>query len=136
VQSGRGLGGWSAGLAPAWRWTDRIVHAVYIPALLAVAYGFLLFAGQGPKDATFSSLAGVTALFRSSPAIILACWTHYLVFDLFVGAWVARDARRLGVRHVFVVPSLVLTLLVGPLGLLSWLVIRVAARKRLSLVEA
>ncbi|MCA9606244.1 MAG: DUF4281 domain-containing protein, partial [Myxococcales bacterium] len=65
----------------------------------------------------------------------IACWLHYLIFDLFVGAWEVRDAERLGLSHLFVVPSLVLTLMFGPVGLMSWLAVRAIAKRRFALVE-
>jgi Domain of unknown function (DUF4281) len=124
-------------LAPRWKWTQRIVHSIFIPALLAVAYGALLVtSAPGPEGASFTSLEGVSALFRGQPAMILACWTHYLVFDLFVGAWEARDAQRLGISHWFVVPCLFLTLMYGPMGLLAWMLVRTIARQRVTLVES
>jgi hypothetical protein len=51
----------------------------------------------------------------------LAGWTHYLAFDLFVGAWILRESLRLDVE---VRPYLVLTLLAGPLGLGAFLLRR------------
>lgn len=122
--------------APRWKWTDRIVHSAVIPVLLAIAYGVLLFGDKpGPQGAHFFSLEGVMRIFTTERTVI-ACWLHYLIGDLFVGAWEVRDARRLQLPHWWVVPSLVLTLAFGPLGLASWLVIRAAARRRLSLIEA
>ena len=55
---------------------------------------------------------------------LLAGWVHYLVFDLFVGSWEVSDARRLGIPHLFVVPCLILTFLLGPCGLLLYLAVR------------
>ena len=49
---------------------------------------------------------------------------HYLVFDLFIGAWQTRDAARHGIPHGLVVPCLVLTFLLGPIGLLLYLALR------------
>jgi hypothetical protein len=48
----------------------------------------------------------------------------YLAFDLFIGGWEIRDARRRGIPHVLIVPALVLTFLFGPAGLLLYLSIR------------
>jgi hypothetical protein len=122
-------------VAPRWKWTDKIVHSAVIPVLLAVAYAVLLFGDKpGPQGAHFFTLEGVMRIF-TTPRTVIACWLHYLIGDLFLGAWEVRDARRLGVAHPWVVPSLVLTLLFGPIGLASWLVIRAAARRKLSLVE-
>jgi hypothetical protein len=55
---------------------------------------------------------------------LLAGWTHYLAFDLFIGGWEVRDAQRRGISHLLVVPALILTFLVGPAGLLLYLAIR------------
>jgi hypothetical protein len=65
----------------------------------------------------------VSALF-SNPWVLLAGWTHYLAFDLFIGGWEVRDAQRRGIPHLFIVPALVLTFLFGPAGLLLYLAIR------------
>jgi hypothetical protein len=115
-------------VAPAWRGTQILVHSVAIPVVLGLTYTWLLstavFGGHGgPAGASFFSLHGVAALF-SSPLALTAGWIHYLVFDLFVGAWEARDARRRGISHLLVIPCLVVTLLVGPVGLLLYVVLR------------
>jgi hypothetical protein len=68
---------------------------------------------------------------------LLAGWTHYLAFDLFIGGWEVRDAQRRGVPHLFIVPALVLTFLLGPAGLLLYLATRwFASRKRSPAVPA
>ncbi len=107
---------------PRARWASRVVPFL-MPSLLAVAYVALLFATMGRTDGGFSSLAGVRALFENDWAL-LAGWAHYLAFDLFVGAWEARDAQRRGIPHLFVVPALVLTFFFGPAGLLLYLATR------------
>ena len=63
------------------------------------------------------------ALF-DNPWALLAGWTHYLAFDLFIGGWEVRDAQRRGIPHLLIVPALVLTFLLGPAGLLLYLAIR------------
>ncbi len=60
-------------------------------------------------------------------------WVHYLVFDLFIGAWISRDSRLNGIAHLKTVPALVLTLFLGPIGLLTYLVIRLLHLKRLTI---
>jgi len=123
-------------VAPGWDWTDRIVHRVWIPVFLGLVYAWALFTGPPPPEgAGFGSLAAVTLLF-SSPGAVLAGWVHYLVFDLFIGAWQARDARRRGISHLWLAPCLVATLMVGPLGLLLYLTVRFALTRSVSLVEA
>lgn len=123
-------------LAPRWRWTYRLVHSP-LPALLLVpAYAWLLFFGDdpGPQGASFWSLAGVMQIF-TTPRTVIACWIHYLVFDLFVGAWIARDARRLGIPHLASLPALASTLFFGPIGYLVHLALRYAWKRRATLDE-
>lgn len=120
-------------VAPRWRFTQLAVHAVLMPVLLGAAYLWLVatgaFTGPGvPEGASFMSLQGLQLLFTYPPAVV-AGWIHYLVFDLFVGAWEARDAQRRGVPHWALVPCLVLTFLLGPIGLLLYLGVRVALGK-------
>jgi Mn2+/Fe2+ NRAMP family transporter len=73
--------------------------------------------------------------FFTSPVAATAGWIHYLVFDLFVGAWQVRDAQRRGITHLAVIPCLVLTLLAGPVGLLLYLALRTGMRRGGFLLE-
>jgi hypothetical protein len=107
---------------PRVRWSTTVVPMV-IPVLLAVTYVALVVATLPWSEGGFSSLAGVRALF-DNPWALLAGWTHYLAFDLFIGGWEVRDAQRRGIPHLLVIPALVLTFLFGPVGLLLYLAIR------------
>lgn len=124
------LPGWLLlALAPNSSWTRRIVHSLLYPAVLGSlysVYALTSFLGAAaPEGGGFDSLVGVVTLF-AVPQLAFVGWVHYLVFDLFVGAWEARDARRRGIPHLLLVPCLVLTLMLGPLGLLLYLAIRFA----------
>ena len=61
----------------------------------------------------------------------MAGWIHYLAFDLFIGAWEVRDARRLGVPHMVVVPCLFFTLMAGPVGLALYFAMRAGTRREI-----
>lgn len=114
---------------PRSRWT-RIVAAYAVPAALGIVYLTLLVMNTPPEGAGFASLAQVERLF-SSQWLLLAGWVHYLAFDLFIGAWEVRDATRLNIPHLLVIPCLVLTFLVGPVGLLLYFIIRLAVVRKL-----
>jgi Domain of unknown function (DUF4281) len=125
-------------LAPRWAVTRALCHMPWVPLALAVVYAVYavpgFFPGRGPDGGGFGSLSEVMILF-TSPTAVLAGWVHYLVFDLFVGAWESRDAERLGISHWMVAPCLALTLLLGPLGLACYLTLRWVIKRRLSLQE-
>lgn len=118
-------------VAPRWKGTDLLVHSMAVPVVIGLTYAWLIarsFMGEGAAGAGFFSLAGVMAFF-TSPVAATAGWIHYLVFDLFIGAWEARDARRRGIAHLAVIPCLIVTLLFGPIGLLLYLAMRALLRK-------
>jgi len=109
-------------LAPRWRVTHAVVHSGALPLGLAAAYAVLIgshYLGPQAGRGGFDSLAHVAALF-DDPWALLAGWVHYLCFDLTVGAWEARDARRRSLPHWLLVPCLLLTFLFGPVGLLLY----------------
>lgn len=106
------------------------VAGLVVPALFSVAYSALILVNWADAPGGFGSLADVMLLF-TVPAVALAGWLHFLAFDLLVGAWEVRTARREGIPHLLVVPCLALTFLFGPLGYILFQFIR-AARKMTS----
>lgn len=101
----------------------RLVAGVGIPLAIAVVYTVLIALSFGRSEGGFGSLSEVARLFQN-PALLLAGWVHYLAFDLFIGGWEARDAQHHGVPHLLVVPCLLLTFMLGPIGLLLYFAIR------------
>lgn len=117
------LVGWAAlALAPL---APHRAAGLAIPTVLGVGYAALILAFWSGAPGGFDSLSDVMLLF-TDPRIALAGWVHYLAFDLFVGAWQVRTARREGIAHLLVLPCLALTLLFGPMGLLLFLGLRLA----------
>lgn len=120
--------GWAGlALAPGVAVLRDLIIRVLIPAVIAVAYLYLLFSAAAPEGAGFGSLAEVKALF-SVDALLLAGWIHYLAFDLFIGTWEVSDSRREGIHHLLVIPCLFATLMVGPAGLLLYFVVKYGHR--------
>lgn len=93
----------------------------WVPVLLCVAYATFLahYWGSTPGGG-FQSLGAVQILF-TSPGILLAGWTHYLAFDLFVGRWMVDDASSAGRSRIPLVLALPTTFLFGPVGVLLYL---------------
>ena len=121
--------------APSWSWTTRIAHSIWIPALLAVLYlVVLLTSGPPPEGGSFFTLQGLV-IFFSRPQLVLLGWIHFLAFDLFVGAWEARDAKRNEIPHAWLVPCLLCTYMLGPVGLLLYFGVRGTLRRTAGLAE-
>ena len=106
---------------------DRIA-GLYWPLALSAGYCVALYLGFGTTGGSFETLPGVRQLF-SGDWTLLAGWVHYLAFDLFIGAWIARDANASGVSRWFLIPVLPLTFLFGPVGFLLFHVFKAAFAK-------
>ena len=124
------MAGWLLLLLSPWipTWSDRIAGTV-LPMLLSIGYLVLFLL---PSDTTggYGSLADIMELFTYEQAM-LAGWVHYLAFDLFIGAWICRQARADGIRFAFVLPCLPLVFLFGPIGYLAFQPVIAARRFRL-----
>ncbi len=119
------LPAWGALLfRPGWRFGREVFAPFITPAVMASLYLVLIVAGAvDPGEGSFGSLAELGQLF-SNPRGLLTGWTHYLVTDVFIGAWALRESQRLGIRHRTMVPVLLLLLMLLPIGLLLYFAIR------------
>lgn len=118
--------------APKARLTHTLVHSWAYPMVLGCVYmaGLIgtVFFGLEAKGAGFSNIIAVRQIFASDLGLLVG-WTHYLVFDLFIGAWEARDAARRHIPHFILIPCLLLTFIFGPVGLCLYLVLRRTSKK-------
>lgn len=103
--------------------TAQLIAGVAVPLVLSAVYLILIFLYFRGAEGGFGSLADVATLFQKRE-LLLAGWIHYLAFDLFIGAWETRDAQRHGLPHLVVIPCLVMTFMLGPIGLLFYFAIR------------
>ena len=116
--------------------TNRVVHSALYPVAFGLFYAVALVMGilfgQAAEGTGFSTISGVSAIF-DHPNGVLIGWSHYLVFDLFVGAWIGRDAAKLSIPHLITVPCLLGAFLFGPTGLLLYAVLRLLLRNKWTL---
>jgi hypothetical protein len=108
-----------------------LLSGVIIPLVLSGGYFLLIGQHFQGAEGGFGSLADVATLFQK-PELLLAGWIHYLAFDLFIGAWEVRDAQKNGLPHLVVIPCLVMTFMLGPIGLLFYYAIRTAKLRTVS----
>ena len=120
---------------PTWQFTRWLAQSAIVPVYLAVLYAvgvFGVFLELGPGImADFGTSDGVLGVLRVE-SVALVAWIHILVFDQVIAHLIYRD----NMTHRFVpLPLqsviLVLTLMVGPLGFLTYWVFRVGRSRRL-----
>jgi hypothetical protein len=116
-------------ISPFWLQTDKLLIGIVI-TLLCLVYAWLIFGNFNFSDMSkFGTLDGVMELFTGK-AIVTAGWVHYLAFDLMTGLWIKRNSLRYGIPHALVIPCLLLTFMLGPIGLLLYLAIRSIKQKQ------
>ncbi|MFE5548753.1 ABA4-like family protein [Streptomyces sp. NPDC056534] len=111
--------------APAWRITERVAASPLTVLPLLVVWAVLAApvapelwtAVSSPDLDTFRDLM---SLANGAGAI----WAQVIAWDLLLGQWMYREARRLAVPPLLMAPLLVLTILLSPLGLPLFLVVR------------
>jgi hypothetical protein len=111
------------------------VAGIFLPLILAAMYLYFIAMHIRGAEGGFGSLADVATLFQTRE-LLLAGWIHYLCFDLFIGGWEVRDSQRHGIPHLVVIPCLIMTFMLGPIGLLFYFVIRSAKLRNLTVSEA
>jgi hypothetical protein len=110
---------------PGWRVTGRVIASPWIAAPAAALYLVLVLPGlPGVLGAVSSPSLEAIAPMLGTPEGATVAWVHFLVFDLFVGRWVYLDARARGMTPWLTSPLLFLTLMLGPAGLLGYLLAR------------
>ena len=105
------------------------------PLGLSALYLVLILFFFGKAEGGFDSLDNVQRLF-TSPWAALAGWVHYLAFDLFVGAWIARQHMEAGLPRWPLIAILPLTFLFGPIGFVAFEVSRLLLSPSTCTVEA
>lgn len=112
-------------LFPRWSWTVRVIESPLIAAPVLVIYAVLVVPALGDvlPAVVSPTLAGMRELLGTADGTA-AVWAHMIAFDLFVGRWTWLDGRERRVPPLLMAPVLVLTILLGPLGLAAYLAVR------------
>tara|TARA_S200000501_G_scaffold370092_1_gene410642 strand:+ start:496 stop:999 length:504 start_codon:yes stop_codon:yes gene_type:complete len=71
----------------------------------------------------------------SDKTFLIMFWIHFISINLFTGGWIVRDSQKFSVNKVLLVIPLIITYLVGPLGLLIYWFIRIFHAKSLNLYD-
>jgi len=62
-------------------------------------------------------------------------WTHFLAINLFCGAWILKDSKKLYMSKFLVFFPILMTYFLGPLGIFLYWILRIFFAKRISLFD-
>ena len=108
--------------------------------LLSGAYIFVLYKSFiGSYDfltnfELYLSISNLSNLF-SNNLFLMLFWIHFIAINLFVGGWIVKDSQKFYINKILVSFPLIITYLIGPLGLFIYWLIRIFYAKSINLYE-
>jgi len=108
--------------------------------LLSGAYIFVLYKSFiGSYDfltnfELYLSISNLSNLF-SNNLFLMLFWIHFISINLFVGGWIVKDSQKFYINKILVSFPLIITYLIGPLGLFIYWLIRIFYAKSINLYE-
>ncbi len=82
----------------------------------------------------YLGLYNLSSLFENEAFLILF-WSHFLAINLFCGAWIVKDSQKYFINKFIVGFPLLITYLIGPLGIFVYWVIRIFYAKKINLFD-
>ena len=125
---------------PQSNFTKYFVTSIFPIILLGGSYIFVLYKAYLNAydfDSNFElylSISNLSNLFTSKTFLILF-WIHFVSINLFVGGWIVRDSQKLLIGKILVAIPLIITYLIGPLGIFIYWLIRIFYAKSINLYD-
>ncbi len=117
-----------------------VATSIFPILILSGVYVFMIYKSYLNSydfDGNFSLYLGldyISELF-SNNTFLMMFWIHFISINLFVGGWIVKDSQKIFVNKFLVGFSLIITYLIGPIGLLIYWLIRIFHTKSLSLYD-
>jgi hypothetical protein len=116
------------------------VTSIFPFFILSGVYIFILYKSYligYDFDGNFSLYLGLSELSRlfEDHLYIMIFWTHFIAINLFIGGWIVKDSQKFSINKVLIALPLIVTYLIGPIGLFLYWIIRIFYAKRISLYE-
>ena len=82
----------------------------------------------------YLGLNEISNLFENQSFLILF-WVHFLAINLFCGGWIVKDSQMFCINKFLMFLPLVITYLIGPIGIFIYWLIRIFYAKRINLYD-
>ena len=116
------------------------VTSIFPILLLSGAYIFMLYKSYLSSYeflANFDlylSISNLSNLF-SNETFLMLFWIHFVSINLFTGGWIVKDSQKFGINKIILFLPLLITYLIGPLGILVYWIVRIFYAKRINLYD-
>ena len=116
------------------------VTSIFPILILSGSYVFILYKSYlNSYDFVnnFSLYLGIDRLsdLFTDRSYLMMFWIHFISINLFTGGWIVRDSQKLSINKILVSIPLVITYLIGPIGLFFYWLIRIFYTKSINLYD-
>ena len=66
---------------------------------------------------------------------LMMFWIHFITINLFTGGWIVRDSQKFYINRILLSIPLIITYLIGPIGLLFYWLLRIFYAKNINLYD-
>ena len=116
------------------------VTSIFPIFILSGVYIFILYKSYlssydfGNNFSLYLGINNLSELFTDKSYLVMF-WVHFISINLFVGGWIVKDSQRLIINKFLIAVPLIMTYLIGPIGLLVYWLIRIFYAKNINLYE-
>ena len=116
------------------------ITSVFPLFILSLTYSYLLYiAYMNNYDflqnfTLYFGLNEISNLFENK-SFLIAFWVHFLAMNLFCGGWMVNDSQMFRIKKFLVALPLIITYLIGPIGIVIYWIIRIFYAKRINLYD-
>ena len=116
------------------------VTSIFPILLLSIAYIFMIYKSYLSSYEflnnfdLYLNISNLSNLFSNETFLILF-WIHFISINLFTGGWIVKVSQKFGINKIILFLPLIITYLIGPLGLLIYWLIRIFYAKSISLYD-
>ena len=106
--------------------------------LLSGAYIFILYTSYltsydfAGNFKLYLGLESLSELFTNN-FYIMFFWIHFIAINLFTGGWIVKDSQKFSINKILLSVPLIVTYLIGPLGLFMYWLIKIFHAKSINL---
>ncbi len=116
------------------------VTSIFPILILSGSYVFILYKSYLNSYDFINNFSLYLGIDRLSDLFIdrsylMMFWIHFISINLFTGGWIVRDSQKLSINKILVSIPLLITYLIGPIGLFFYWLIRIFYTKSINLYD-
>ena len=116
------------------------VTSIFPFFILSGTYIFILYKSYLNSynfDSNFNLYLGldeISDLFADK-SFLITFWIHFIAINLFTGGWIVKDSQKFQINKILLFFPLLITYLIGPIGLFLYWLIRIFHAKSINLYD-